>query len=157
MAPERKFDHDEARRLRATGEFSVDELADHFGVTKGAITQATKMVAPNQTVAARSRVPETATEMLELALPDLWAAFKGSKGIARKAAFEAIAAAAKREQAENGPPKEPDPLIADVVTGVASLSPTRRREILAAEQAKLQVELAAVEGALDLMNEAVLV
>ena len=151
MVWEAKFDHEEARRMRATGQYTVQQIADHFGVTKGAISHVTSDVAVDADPALKARkakTPETATEMLELALPELWVAFKGSKGIAKKHAFEAIAAAAKREQASGVEALEPDPLIADVVSGVASLAPERRQEILSAERSRLVDELEAIERVL---------
>lgn len=147
MPPERKFDHEEAKRLRATGEYTVDELAAHFGVTKGAISQATKEVDAS-IVKRTSRAPENFAQMKDRASSMLWSYFQEATGVAKVQAYKAIVQAAKEEEAEGVTVKEPEPLLADVVSGAAALSPIRRLEILTVERARFAEELAAIDRAL---------
>ena len=153
MAPERKFDHDEARRLRAEG-YSVLEIAELFNVTKGAVShvtadairQATDKASPEAARKRREANPETFTEMRDLAAKEVWTNFKSLKGVAQIQAFNAIRDLAKQEP--DGGEAEPEPLIADVVSGVASLSPLRKVEILSVERERLVVEMAAIDAVL---------
>lgn len=158
MAARRQFDWDEAIRLYDGGRgLSMEEIADQFGVTKPSVWRVLTRhqkgligpAGPNGIAAqVPAHMPETAEEMLELAIPELWTQFKATKGIAKMKAFDAIVATAKRERADGDVKKEPEPLIADVVSGVASLSAERKLEILSAERERLAVEAAAVDGAL---------
>lgn len=147
MAAPRKFDHEEARRLRANG-YSVADIASMFDVTKGSVSQATMDVV----VVDRPKLPQTFAEMADLAAQDMWTYFHTAQGVAKVQAYKAIRDLAERE-AEATIDTEPAPSIADVVTGVAALSPDRKREILTAERDRLREEAAAVDDALAHMDE----
>lgn len=157
MPFEPRYDHEEARAMRARG-MNVQEIADHFGVTKGAISHVTSGIVKGSVPDENGRyqrgdpVPETFTEMRDLAAKEVWKQFKGLKGVAQIQAFNAIRELAKQDP-DGGDEQEPDPLIADVVSGVLSLSVERRREILTFERVRLVEELEAIDGALAEMGE----
>jgi hypothetical protein len=67
------------------------------------------------------------------------------KGIALTQALKTVEALARAEPESE---KEQPPLIADVVSGVVALPDERKREILAGELARLDVERKAIEEAL---------
>lgn len=103
-------------------------------------------------------VPGSFTEMRDLAAQQLYVYFQNSTGVAKSHAFKAIVEMAKLEGDNGGANDEPEPLIADIISGVASLSPIRKRDILTVERDHLQIELGAVEDALAAMDaEAMLV
>lgn len=146
MPPERKFDHDEARALRAAG-VAVSEIADRFGVTKGAVSQATANVAPENAKKRSEENPETFTEMRDLAAKEVWKQFKSLKGVAQIQAFNAIRELAKQDP-DSGGDAEPEPLIADIISGVASMSNVRKLEILVPERDRYLAEVAAIDRVL---------
>lgn len=98
--------------------------------------------------------PGNFKEMRELGAQSLYTYFQTATGVAKVQAFRAIDAMAKLEADDDPAGKEPDPLIADVVAGVASLSPIRKRQILSVEQVRLREEIAAVDLALVGMDDA---
>jgi hypothetical protein len=104
-----------------------------------------------------SGAPGNAVEMAVLARADLWNYYKTAQGVAKVQTFKEIERLARAEEADEVGEAERDPLIADVVMGVVSLSPIRKRQILSVERVRLEAELAAVDGALASMDEAVVV
>lgn len=101
--------------------------------------------------------PGSFQEMFALASADLYAYYEKATGIAKTNTFKAIRDLAMAEKAANDAGTvEGDPLVADIVSGVVSLSPIRKRQILTVERDHLQLELAAVEDALAEMDNLVL-
>jgi hypothetical protein len=99
--------------------------------------------------------PGSFSEMRDLGGPMLWEYFKtAANGVAKVQAYRAITELAKLEEGGDDP-DEKEPLIADIVAGVTSLSPIRKREILTAELARLGEESSAIERVLAEMDEAV--
>lgn len=152
MAAPRKFDHEEACRLREEG-WSIADLAAHYGVTKGSVSQATAAVIPRE---KPQGVPETFAEMRDMAAPLLWEYFKAATGVAKVQAYRAIVDAAKRES-DGVEEVEAEPLLADVVSGAASLSPVRMREILTENRTRFAEELARIDDVLERLDGAVTV
>jgi hypothetical protein len=101
-----------------------------------------------------SGTPGSFTEMRDLAAQEIWTRFKSLQGTAQVQAFNAIRELAKQDP-NGGDDSEPEPLIADIVAGVASLSAVRKRQILTDEREKLRAELDAIEGVLAEMDQAV--
>lgn len=68
------------------------------------------------------------------------------KGIALNQALKTVEALARAEPESE---KEEQPLLADIVSGVAALPVERKREILGAELVRLEQERAAIQEVLD--------
>lgn len=160
MAAPRKINVKEAVRLRKMG-IPVRDIALRYDVSAQAVRYATSRFmdadsprppGPNDDI----YVPETFSEMLKLAQKDMWVYYtKIAKGVAKVQAFNAIKEMAKREQESGEVVKEPEPLLADVISGVAALSDERKREILVPEHARLLAEVEAVERVLAELGEVV--
>lgn len=95
--------------------------------------------------------PGNFRDMRDRAAQELWAYFQTAGGVAKVQAFRAIDEMAKREP-EGGEEKEPEPLLADVLADVVTLSPIRKRAILSENRVRYAEELAAIDALLSAME-----